>query len=71
MSGVTHTTLTCRLRGAPVRSAGRGRQCLAAGMVAEEITAEYPTVTIADVPAAAALGAARAREEVLPPPQRR
>jgi uncharacterized protein (DUF433 family) len=40
--------------------------CLAAGMTAEEITAEYPTVTIAGVRAAAAYGAALAREELLP-----
>ncbi len=39
---------------------------LAAGMTAEEITAEYPTVTVAGVGAAAAYGAALAREEVLP-----
>jgi len=32
--------------------------CLAAGMTAEEITAEYPTVTVAGVRAAAAYGAA-------------
>ena len=43
--------------------------CLAAGMVAEEITAEYPEVSIAGVRAAAAYGAALAREELLPPPQ--
>jgi uncharacterized protein (DUF433 family) len=45
--------------------------CLAAGMTAEQITAEYPTVTIAGVRAAAAYGAALAREELLPiPPSR-
>ena len=43
--------------------------CLAAGMAAEEITAEYPAVTIAGVRAAAAYGAALAREELLPLPQ--
>jgi uncharacterized protein (DUF433 family) len=43
--------------------------CLAAGMTAEEITAEYPTVTVAGVRAAAAYGAALAREELLPLPQ--
>jgi uncharacterized protein (DUF433 family) len=32
--------------------------CLAAGMTAEEITAEYPTVTVTGVRAAAAYGAA-------------
>jgi uncharacterized protein (DUF433 family) len=42
---------------------------LAAGMTAEEITAEYPTVTVAGVRAAAAYGAALAREELLPLPQ--
>jgi uncharacterized protein (DUF433 family) len=40
--------------------------CLAAGMTAEEITAEYPTVTVAGVRAAAAYGAALARDELLP-----
>ena len=42
--------------------------CLAAGMSAEEITAEYPTVTEPGVRAAAAYGAALAREELLPLP---
>jgi uncharacterized protein (DUF433 family) len=45
--------------------------CLAAGMTAEEITAEYPTVTVAGVRAAAAYGAALAREELVPLPQSR
>ncbi len=45
--------------------------CLAAGMTAEEITAEYPTVTTVGVRAAAAYGAALAREELLPLPQSR
>jgi uncharacterized protein (DUF433 family) len=45
--------------------------CLAAGMTAEEITAEYPTLTVAGVRAAAAYGAALAREELLPLPQSR
>lgn len=45
--------------------------CLAAGMTAEEITSEYPTVTIAGVRAAAAYGAALAREDLLPIPQTR
>lgn len=40
--------------------------CLAAGMTAEEIVAEYPTVTVAGIRAAAAYGAALAREELLP-----
>ena len=44
--------------------------CLAAGMTAEEISAEYPTVTVAGV-RAAAYGAALAREELLPLPQSR
>jgi len=43
--------------------------CIAAGMTAEQITAEYPTVTEAGVRAAAAYGAALAREELLPIPQ--
>ena len=38
---------------------------LAAGMPAEEITAEYPMVTVAGVCAAAAYGAALAREGLL------
>ncbi len=45
--------------------------CIAAGMTTERITAEYPTVTAADVRAAAAYGAALAREELLPIPQSR
>ena len=45
--------------------------CLAVGMTAEEITTEYPVVTIAGVRAAAAYGAALAREELLPIPQTR
>jgi uncharacterized protein (DUF433 family) len=44
---------------------------LAASMTAAEITAEYPTVTTAGVHAAAAYGAALAREELPPPPQSR
>ena len=45
--------------------------CLAAGMTTGEITTEYPTVTVAGVRAAAAYGAALAREELLPLPQSR
>jgi uncharacterized protein (DUF433 family) len=45
--------------------------CLAAGMTAERIDAEYPTVTVAGIRAAAAYGAAFAREELLPLPQSR
>jgi uncharacterized protein (DUF433 family) len=45
--------------------------CLAAGMAAEEIIAEYPAVRTAGVRAAAAYGAALAREELLPLPQSR
>jgi uncharacterized protein (DUF433 family) len=45
--------------------------CLAAGMSPEEITAEYPAVSVSGVRAAAAYGAALAREEILPLPQRR
>jgi uncharacterized protein (DUF433 family) len=45
--------------------------CLAAGMTAEEITAEYPAVSVAGVRAAAAYGAALAREDLLPLPQQR
>lgn len=43
--------------------------CLAAGMSAEEITAEYPSLTVAGIRAAAGYGAALAREELLPIPQ--
>jgi len=45
--------------------------CLAAGMTVEEIMAEYPVVTAAGVRAAAAYGAALAREELLPLPRSR
>jgi uncharacterized protein (DUF433 family) len=44
---------------------------LAAGMMAEEIAAEYPTVTVAGVRASAVYGAALAREELLPLPKSR
>ena len=40
--------------------------CLAAGMTEEAIVAEYPSVTVAGVRAAAAYGASLAREELLP-----
>ena len=43
--------------------------CLATGMTADEITVEYSTVTQAGIRAAAAYGAALAREELLPIPQ--
>jgi uncharacterized protein (DUF433 family) len=39
--------------------------CLAAGMSEQDILAEYPSLTIEGVRAAAAYGAALAREEVL------
>jgi uncharacterized protein (DUF433 family) len=42
--------------------------CLAAGMTTGEIVAEYPVVTEAGIRAAAAYGAALAREELLPLP---
>jgi uncharacterized protein (DUF433 family) len=45
--------------------------CLAAGMTAEQIIAEYPAVTVAGIRAAAAYGAALAREELLPLPHTR
>ena len=38
-------------------------------MTTEEITAEYPSVPVAGVRAAAAYGAALAREELLPLPR--
>ena len=40
--------------------------CLGDGMTIDEIVAQYPSLTSADVRAAAAYGAALAREEVLP-----
>ncbi|MDQ3973020.1 MAG: DUF433 domain-containing protein [Actinomycetota bacterium] len=40
--------------------------CLAAGMSEAEILAEYPTLTAAGIRAAAAYGAALAREELVP-----
>lgn len=40
--------------------------CLAAGMTADEIVAEYPSLTAAGVRAAAAYGAMLAREEIVP-----
>jgi uncharacterized protein (DUF433 family) len=39
--------------------------CLAAGLVESQIVAEYPTLTVEGIRAAAAYGAALAREEVL------
>ncbi len=45
--------------------------CLAAGLTGDEITTEYPSVSPAGVRAAAAYGAALAREELLPIPQTR
>ncbi len=45
--------------------------CLAGGMATDEITTEYPSITPAGVRAAAAYGAALAREELLPIPQTR
>jgi uncharacterized protein (DUF433 family) len=46
-------------------------QAVIAGMSAEEITAEYPTVTVPGLRAAATYGAALAREELLPLPESR
>jgi uncharacterized protein (DUF433 family) len=40
--------------------------CLAAGMSAEQIVVEYPTLTTEGVSAAAAYGALLAREELVP-----
>ena len=40
--------------------------CLGDGMTIEEIVGQYPSLTSVDVRAAAAYGAALAREEVLP-----
>lgn len=42
---------------------------LAAGLTPEQITAEYPSVSLDGVRAAAAYGAALAREELLPIPK--
>ena len=43
--------------------------CLARGMAPDEITAEYPTVTLAGVRAAAAYSAALARQDLPPLPE--
>jgi uncharacterized protein (DUF433 family) len=43
--------------------------CLTAGMTTEEVSAEYPSVTVAGVRAPAAYGAALAREDQLPRPK--
>jgi uncharacterized protein (DUF433 family) len=40
--------------------------CLAAGMTEAEILAEYPSLTVDGIRAAAAYGAALAREDLLP-----
>jgi uncharacterized protein (DUF433 family) len=40
--------------------------CLAAGMTEGEILTEYPSLTVEGIRAAAAYGAALAREELLP-----
>lgn len=40
--------------------------CIAAGMADEAILAEYPTLTVDAIRAAAAYGALLAREEILP-----
>ena len=45
--------------------------CLAGGMTVEDIIVEYPTITITGIRAAAAYGAALAREELLPIPKTR
>lgn len=43
--------------------------CLAEGMTEDEILAEYPTLTVEGIRAAAAYGAALASEDVLPLPR--
>jgi uncharacterized protein (DUF433 family) len=40
--------------------------CVAAGMTEDQILAQYPTLTIDGIRAAAAYGAALAREEIIP-----
>jgi uncharacterized protein (DUF433 family) len=40
--------------------------CLAAGMTEDQILAQYPTLTVDGIRAAAAYGAALAREEIIP-----
>lgn len=42
--------------------------CLAAGMTTEEILGEYPSLTAEGIRAAAAYGAALARDELVPLP---
>ena len=43
--------------------------CLAEGVTEDEIVAEYPTLTVEGIRAAAAYGAALASEDVLPLPR--
>ena len=61
------------IRAVPPHSFASNAQTLLTSDVGttEQITAEYPTVTAAGVRAAAAYGAALAREELLPIPQPR
>ncbi len=40
--------------------------CLAAGMTEDQILVQYPTLTVEGIRAAAAYGAALAREEIIP-----
>ncbi len=40
--------------------------CLAAGMTEDQMLAQYPTLTVEGIRAAAAYGAALAREEIVP-----
>ncbi len=40
--------------------------CLAAGMTEDQILAQYPTLAVEGIRAAAAYGAALAREEIIP-----
>jgi uncharacterized protein (DUF433 family) len=49
-------------------TAGLWSRAVNAGMTTDEIVAEYPVVTALGVRAAAAYGAALAREELLPLP---
>jgi uncharacterized protein (DUF433 family) len=44
--------------------------CLADGMTEDDILADYPTLTVEGIRAAAAYGAALASEDVLPPSPR-
>lgn len=57
-----------RIRGTRISVSGV-LDCLAAGMTEDQILAQYPTLTVEGIRAAAAYGAALAREEIVPLPK--